>query len=106
MPVDVRQLVAEKFVVDFDGVKCLVQGSADVGHILDDLTTLSLAEMKEFRRMAVEHQHRPSWEKLILEEIGRRETKIGNPMRARRPLALTGTALVLIIGHRAVSLFG
>ena len=60
VPMNMRRLVAQEFVIDLDRA---ILGSQDRGHsryLLNHPGPLFDREMKEFRRMAFQDQDRPS----------------------------------------------
>ncbi len=92
MPVDVGELVAKEFIVDLPGLIDLCQGLGDEAHFLYQLNSFRGSEMKQLCRVAFEDDDGPTWEKLILVQIGLREAKICNEMAFFRPAALAGLA--------------
>src|SRR5438034_4769211 len=73
MPMDVRKLIAEQFIVDLHGIKHDRQCLRDFRHLLYELTALFTGEVKQLGCMPLEHQHRPPREELILVKIRDRE---------------------------------
>lgn len=78
VPVDMRHLVAQQFVVDLAGLIDLVQGFGDQVHFLDQLNAFDWRQVKELGRMAAKHQHGPAGKELIVMEIGARQSEIGD----------------------------
>lgn len=65
MPVDVRELVAEEFVIHLLGVIDLGQGLGDEVHFLHQLSPFCGSQMKELCCVVFEHNNSPTGEKLI-----------------------------------------
>ena len=92
MPVDVRQLVAEEFIVDLLGLIDLDQGFGDYVHFLHQLNPFSGSQMKQLCRVAFEEDDGPAGEELILMQIGLGEAEVGDEMVFLRPATLAGVA--------------
>ena len=97
VPMNMRKLVAEEFVVDLLGFKDLRENLGDQIRFFYQLNPLSWCQVKELRGMPLKNHHRPSGEKLIVMEIGVRQSKVGDEMVLPRPGALAGFACR--VGH-------
>ena len=56
MPMDVRKLIAEQFIIDFHCAPFLRQNSGQGGYLFDENATFVAREVKQFRGMAFQHQ--------------------------------------------------
>lgn len=102
MPVDVRQLVAEEFVVDLLGPIGLCERLGDQIHFFHQLHPFCWRQMKEFCRVALKDDNGPAGEELVFMEIGFRESEIHDDMIGSGPgfcAGLTGR-----IGHGRLAL--
>lgn len=70
MPMNVRQLIPEEFVVDFLRLVDFRQGRGYAIHIFDQLRSLRLGQLEQFGRVTAEYQDGPTREKLIVVKIG------------------------------------
>lgn len=70
VPVDVRQLVAEKFVVDLLGFIDLCKRLGDEGHFFHQLHPFRRRQVKELRCVALEDEDGPAGKELIVVQIG------------------------------------
>ena len=86
MPVNVRELVAQQFVVDLDGVEHDDQRARDFRHLFDELNAFFPCQIEQLGRVPLEHQHGPSGEKLIVVEVRDRESQLGDLVILGRPL--------------------
>src|SRR5215510_3654078 len=81
MPVDVRHLIAEEFVVHLDG---LVDGGQRAGHtvhVLDLGRPLARRELVELDRMTLEHHEHPAGKELVLVEVDAARGQVGDEER-------------------------
>ena len=101
MPVDVRKLVAKQSVIHFFRVEHLGKDFCEPAHFLHELNSLGRSQMKQFRGMAFKDDHGPAGEKLIVVEVGHRQSKIGDEMVGARPGPRAGFASG--IGHGCVA---
>ena len=85
MPVDVRKLVAEEFVVDFSGSIDLGKGFGNEVHFLHQLNPFRGGQMKQFCRMAFEDNDGPAGKELIVMKIGARQFEVGDEMVGSGP---------------------
>lgn len=92
MPVDVGELVAEEFVVDFFGLIDPGQGFGDQVYFLHQLNPFRGSQMKQLCRVAFEDHDGPAGEELIVMQVGLGEAEVGNEMVFFRPAALAGLA--------------
>ncbi len=92
MPVDVRKLVAEEFVVDLFGSIDLGKGFGYEVHFLYQLSPFRGSEMKQLCRMMFEHHNGPAGKELIFVEIGARQPEVGDEMVGFWPASLAGFA--------------
>ena len=90
MPVHVGKLVAEQLVVDPYSVEHDGQGARDFRDFFDELASLFPGQVEQLGRMPLEHQHRPTWEKLIIMQIRDREPELGDLVILGRPLPGAG----------------
>ena len=70
MPVDVRELVAEEFVVDLSGLIDHRDNLGDEVHFLHQLNPFRGSQMKQLRRVAFEDDNGPAGKELIVVKIG------------------------------------
>lgn len=70
VPVDVRELVAEEFVVHFLGLEDLRDNLGDQVHFLHQLNPFRGRQVKQLCCMAFEYDDGPTGEELIVTEIG------------------------------------
>ncbi len=92
MPMDMRKLIPEEFVVH---LLCVVGIEQDVGYpvdLLDQLKTFGGCELEELGGMALEDHDGPAREELVIVEIGLRQSKVGNKMVLSRPGARASLA--------------
>ena len=80
MPVNMRELVAEEFIVDLVGVVDVGKGLGHSIYFFDQLRSFVRRELKQFRGMALQDNDRPPGEKLVLMEIGFGESKVLDEM--------------------------
>lgn len=90
VPVDMRELVAEQFVVDLHGIERHVQRQRDFRDFLNEPAPLILGQVKQFDGMTLEHEDGPAREKLIVMQVGLAEIKIGDPVILAGPLSCAG----------------
>jgi len=90
MPVDVKELVAEEFVVDLPGLIDLGQGLGDEVYFLHQLNPFCGSQMKQLCCVAFEHYDGPAGEELIVMQVGLGEAEVGNEMVFFGPYALAG----------------
>ena len=102
MPVDVRELVAEEFVVDLLGLIDLGQGLGDAIDLFHQLNPFRGSQMKQLRRMAFEDGDGPTREELIIMQVGFGETEVGDEMVFFRPAALADLARGICHGWLAL----
>ena len=87
MPMEVGKLIAENFIVDLDRVKRLHKDVRHRTHFFNHSAAVVCRQVKEFRDMAFEDQHRPSGEELVFEQVRDRCAAVRNHVVGRRPLA-------------------
>ena len=92
MPVDVRELVAEEFVVDLPGLIDLGQGLGDEVYFLHQHNPFRGSQMKQLCCVAFEDYDGPAREELIVMQVGLGEAEVGNEMVFFLPAALAGLA--------------
>ena len=102
MPVDVGELVAEEFVIDFLGRIDLGQGLGNAIDFFHQLNPFRGSQMKQFRRVAFEDDDGPAWEELILAQICPGEAEVSDEMVFFRPAALAGATRMLRHGLLAL----
>jgi len=102
VPMDVRQLVAEEFVVDLLGPIGLRERLGDQGHFFHQLHPFCRRQMEEFCRVALKDDNGPAGEELVFMEIGFRETEIHDDMIGSGPGFCAG--LAGRIGHGRLAL--
>jgi len=66
---DVRELVAEEFVVDLLGVIDLREGLSDSRDFFHQLHAFRRRQVEEFRRVALKDHDGPAGEELVVVEI-------------------------------------
>ena len=89
MPVNVWELVAQQFVVDFSWFVDLVQDFGNQGHFLYQLHPLGRCQVKELGRMPAKDQYGPAGKELIVMEIGPGQPEVGDEVVGSRPGART-----------------
>lgn len=87
MPVDMGELVAEEFVIDLPGLVNLRNNLGDQVHFLHQLNPLCRRQVKKFRGMTLEDHDSPAGEKLIVMEIGFRQSEVGDEVVGSGPSA-------------------
>lgn len=92
VPVDVRKLVAQEFVVDFLGAIDLRERLGDGVHGFHQLNSFRRRQMEEFRCMALQDDDGPTAEKLIVVEIDFCESDMRNEMIGSWPGSCAGFA--------------
>ena len=92
MPVDVRKLVAEEFVIDLLGLEDLDQSLGDSVDFFHQLNPFRRGQMKQFGCVAFENDDGPAGKELILVQIDLGEAEVGDEMVFLRPDALAGVA--------------
>lgn len=102
VPVDVRQLVAEEFVVDFLGPIGLGERLGDLVHVFHQLHPFRRRQVKELRCVTLEDEDGPAGEELIVMEVGRRNAEIRDDMIGSGPGLCAG--LAGRIGHGRLAL--
>lgn len=102
VPMDVRQLVAEEFVVDLSGSIDLCKRLGDEVHVFHQLHPFRRRQVKELRCMALEDEDGPAGKELIVVQIGFRESEIRDEMIGSRPGFCAGLAGG--IGHGRLAL--
>lgn len=70
VPMNVRQLVAEEFVVDLLGSIGLCERVGDRGHVLHQPQSLRRRQVEQFRCVTLKDDDGPAGEELIIMEIG------------------------------------
>ena len=89
---DMGELIAEQFVIDFDRLPFSNEEAGHSGDFFDQAAAVGAREVKEFSRVAFQHQYRPAGEELIIMQIGSREAAISDEMVRIGPGAHTGFA--------------
>ncbi len=102
VPVDVRQLVAEEFVVDLLGSIDLRERLGDPVYVFHQLYPFHRRQVKELRCVTLENEDGPAGEKLIVVQIGFRESEIRDDMIGSGPGLCAG--LAGMIGHGRLAL--
>ena len=97
MPVDVRELVAEEFVVDLSGLIDSGKGFGDEVYFLHQLNPFRGSQMKQLCRVAFEDDDGPTGEELIVVTLGFRQSEGDDEMVGTGPGARAGFARG--IGH-------
>jgi hypothetical protein len=85
VPVDVGNLVTEEFIVDLRGLVSLRDNPGNEVDFFDQLHSLWRCQVKEFRRVALENNHRPAGEKLIVVKKDLRESQVNDEVIGSRP---------------------
>ncbi len=85
VPVDVRELVAQEFIVDLPGFTDLGQGLGHQVYLLHQLNPFRRSQMKQLCRVAFEDDDGPAGEELIVVEIGVRQPEVGDEMVGSGP---------------------
>lgn len=93
VPMDMGELIAEQFVIDFDRLPFSSEEAGHSGDFFDQAGAVGPREVEEFSRVAFQHQYRPAGEELIIVKIGLRETTISDEMIRIGPGAQTGLAV-------------
>ena len=70
MPVDVRELVAEEFVVDLPGLIDLSECFGNEIYFFHQLNPFCGSQLKQLCRVAFEDDNGPAWEELVVVKIG------------------------------------
>ena len=102
VPVDVGELVAEEFIIDLLRIEDLSQSLCHEIDLFHQLNPLRGSQMKQFCRVAFEQDDGPSWEELIVVQIGLGKAQIGDEMVCLRPTPLTGLAGRVVHGWLAL----
>ena len=85
MPVDMGELVAEKFVIDLLGFIDLSKSFGDEIYFLHQLNPFRGSQMKQLCRVAFEHDDDPTGKELIVVKIGFRQSEVGDEMVGSGP---------------------
>jgi len=102
VPVDMGELVAEEFVIDFLGFIDLGQGLGDQIHFFHQLNPFRGRQMKQLCRVAFEDDDAPAGEELIVVQVSFGEPKVSDEMVVSRPSALAGLAREVVHGWLAL----
>lgn len=102
MPMYMRQLIAEEFVVDLLGPIDLRKGLGDLVHFFHQLHPFLRRQVEELCRVALKDEDGPAGEELILMEVGLRTPEICDEMVGSRPGPCAG--LARRIGHGRLAL--
>jgi len=105
MPVDVRQLVAEEFVVDLCGPIGLRERLGDQGDVFHQLYPFCRRQMKEFCRVALKDDNGPAGEELIVMQVDLRDAEIRDEMIGSGPGLCAGLAGRIGHGSRSIAKF-
>lgn len=92
MPMDMRELVTEQFIIDLHRLPLLREQGRDPGHFIYEPTAFVAREVEEFRGVAFQDEHGPAWEELIVMQVGPGESAIGDELFPAGPGADTGLA--------------
>ena len=92
VPVYVRQLVTEEFVIDLLGPIGLGERLGDLVHVFHQLHPFCRRQVKEFRCVTLEDENGPAGEELIVMEVGCRNTEIRDDMIGSGPGLCAGLA--------------
>src|SRR4249920_1499719 len=92
MPVDVGEVIAEEFIVDFPGLRGLRKGFGNQVHFLHQRNPFRGSQMKQFCRVAFEDDDGPAGEELILMQVGLGEAEVSDEMVFFRPATLADFA--------------
>jgi hypothetical protein len=90
MPVYVRELVTEKFVIDLLGLIDLGENFGNATDFLHQQDPLRGSQLKQLCRVTFEDDDGPAGEKLIVMQIDPRKAQIRDEMVFSRPAALAG----------------
>ncbi len=102
VPVDVRQLVAEEFVVDLLGSIDLRERLGNQVHVFHQLHPFCRRQVEELRCVMLENEDGPAGEELIVMEVGLRHAEIRDDMIGSGPGLCAG--LAGRIGHGRLAL--
>src|SRR5262249_23528355 len=86
MPVDVRDLIAEQFVIHLVGVEHAGQGLRDVRDLLNEGRPLARRQGEQFGGVALQHEYRPARKKLVVVEVRNGFAEVGDPLLGAGPL--------------------
>ena len=92
MPVDMRQLIAQQFVIDFPGAKDLCERFGHERDLFHQLNALGRRQVKQFGGVAPEDDDRPAGKELVFVQVGLGQPQVGDEVVGARPGALTGFA--------------
>ena len=92
MPMNMRELVTEQFIIDLYGLPLLREQGRDSGHFFHEATAFVAREVKEFRGVAFQDEHGPAGEELVVMQVGPGEFAFGDEMTPVGPGADTGLA--------------
>jgi len=92
MPMDMRKLVAQQFIIHFDGPKHSHQCVGDGADIFNHTVPFLGRQMEQLGGMPLQYQHRPSGKELIIEQVYGRNGAVCNPMVGGRPCSFAGHA--------------
>jgi len=85
VPMDMRNLVAEEFVIDLAGFIGPRKDLGDESDFFYQLDPLCPGQVKQFRRVALKDQNRPAGEKLIVVEKDPRKPQIDDKVVGTGP---------------------
>ena len=85
---DMGELVAEEFIIDFLGLIDLAENFGDTADFLHQQNPLRGGQMKQLCRMAFEDEDGPAGEELIVMQIDLGEVEVGDEMGFGGPAAL------------------
>ncbi len=66
VPMDMGELIAEQFVIDFDRLPFSGEEVGHSGDFVDHAAAVVAREVEEFSRVTFQHQHRPAGEELVI----------------------------------------